>query len=462
MCGGVMSILLVACAASGGGPVWELRPYQVQVLVGVAERPELPAELPAALAGRLAERIRALQGGAWEATVAPAPPALRQAMAASIEGVTAAALPESPRGVDKFMLVEVSAAPDSYRVAAREFDVATGLWSATVVRPVRQLEKLPQQSLAAIFRAFAPLARLSDVNDRRVMLRLRAAWLASRDPAAAPVRPGDLFRLAARGIAPQAAQGAAPIPWTFCTVEEVAEEEEMRGRLETGLREPLPARWESALEVLALGVVPPERPSVLSLKSTAQPPQALAGYEIYAAPSAAERPQLLGCTDDRGSLSVAPARDHLLQILLVKHGDEWLARLPMVAGLEPQLTVALAHDGSRVALQECLAGVRDAALDLAARRAMLAGRLQARMAAGQLAEAEQLLKELRQLPSAQEMIAARVRELKKGLPSDAEFQGKIDAALGQMQRVLAAQLDAKAIDQLAAQLQKMQGKGKKR
>jgi hypothetical protein len=462
-----MAMLLVACAAAADaadaprGPVWELRPYRTEVFVGVVGRPELPVELPAALADCLAERIRAIQGGAWDATVAAAPPALQQAMAASLEGVTAAALPGKSPDVDKFMLVEVSPAAEGYQVAAREFDVATGLWSATVARPVRQLGKLPEESLSAIFRAFAPLARLSVVSDHRVTLRLRAGWLKPRDAEAAPVRPGDVFRLVARGVGAPAAQGAAPIPWTFCTVEEVGEEG-LRGRLETGLREPLPPRWESALEVLALGVAPPERPSVLSLKSTAQPPQALAGYDVYAAASAAERPELLGRTDSRGSLRVPPARDHLLQILLVRHGDQWLARLPMVAGLEPQLTLALAPDDRGVALQECLAGVRDAAVDLAARRALLAGRVKARIAAGQFAEAEPLLKELRKLPSAQDLVASRAAAAKKDLPDDAATQGKIDAALAELARVLATQLDSKAIDQLAAELQKARLKGKRR
>ncbi len=465
---GVMAIFLLAWAAAAScaaaadaarGPVWELRPYRVQVLVGVAGRPELPAALPAALADRLAERIRALEGGAWDVTVAPASPALRQAMAASLVGVAAAALPADPPGTDKFMLVLVSAAPDGYQVAAREFDVATGLWSATVVRPARQLGKLPDESLSAILRAFAPLARLSDVKDGRVMLRLRAGWLRPRDAEA--VRAGDAFRLVARGVGAQAAPDARPIPWTFCTVEEVAEEA-LRGRLETGLREPLPPRWENALEVLALGVVPSERPSVLSLKSTAQPPQALAGYEVYAAGPAAGRPVLLGRTDARGSLSIAPAPDRLVQILLVKHGNQWLARLPMVTGLEPQLAAAVAQDDDSVALQAALAGVRDAAVDLTARRAMLLGRLKARMAAGQLAEAEQLLKELRQLPGAKDFIASRAGELKKDLPGDAATQAKLDAALGELERVLAAQFDAKAIDELAAQLHKGQRKAKKR
>ena len=316
---GSLPILILAAAALARGPVaaaaaeppvWELRPYRIQVLVGVASRPELAARWPAALAARLTERILALQGAAWDATVAPAPPALQQAMAASLAGVTADALPKDSLDADKVMLVQVSAvaAGGGYQVAAREFDTATGLWSAVVVRPVRQLSKLPDLALAAIFQAFAPLARVSAVDGHRVVLRLRASALKPHDPELAPVRPGAVFRLAARKVAGQdAAKPAVAIPWTFCTVEEVAEEE-LRGRLETGLRDPLPERWETAIEVLALGVVPPRQATVLTLNSTSQPPQPLAGYDIYASPAAAEEPVLLGRTDRRGSLRGAGGR----------------------------------------------------------------------------------------------------------------------------------------------------------
>ncbi len=52
-------------AGAAERPVWELRPYRVQVLVAIAVRPELAGQSPAALAGRLAERVRALQSRAW-------------------------------------------------------------------------------------------------------------------------------------------------------------------------------------------------------------------------------------------------------------------------------------------------------------------------------------------------------------------------------------------------------------
>ena len=83
----------------------------------------------------------------------------------------------------------------------------------------------------------------------------------------------------------------------------------------------------------------------------------------------------------------------------------------------------------RIELEGLFAGVRDAAVDLAARREMLLGRLKARIAAGRLDEAKPLLKELRRLPSAQDLVALRASELKKDLSGTAASQAKIDAVL---------------------------------
>ena len=448
-----------AAAGASGQPVWELRPYRIQIFLGFAARPEFGGQLPATLAGRLAERTASLQGGAWNVTAVPAPEALQQAMSASLAGVTAEVLPKEALQADKVMLVEVSAAGGGYQVAARELDVATGLWSALVARPFAHLLKLPDACSAAVFEAFAPLARLSALKDRQVVLRLRASALKPRDPALAPVKPGGVFRLVALPVAAeggagegQAAPRATPIPWSFCTVEEIAQDE-LRGRLETGLQDPLPDRWETSLEVLALAVVPPRRPTILTLKASAPPSLPLPGYEVYASPPGAASPVLLGRTDRQGSLQVPPA-DHLLQIVLVRHGDQWLVRLPMVPGLEPRLSAAVAHNDHRIELDGRVAALRDAVVDLAARRQMLLGRAKARIAAKQLAEAEQAIKQLRELPAAaEELVASRIAEAKKDLSGDAASLARLDAVQADYQQALAAQFDAKEIDELAAQLE---------
>jgi hypothetical protein len=249
----------------------------------------------------------------------------------------------------------------------------------------------------------------------------------------------------------QAAAHAAAIPWTFCTVEEVAQDE-LHGRLESGLQELLPERWQTSLEVLALGVVRPRRPTLLILKAAAAPSQPLEGYEVYASPPGQANPLLLGRTDRLGSISLAPV-EHLLQIVLVRHGDQWLARLPIVPGLEGQLSAAVARNEHGVELDALAASVRDALVDLAARRQMLLGRVKARIAAKQVAEAQQAIKQLRELPAAEDLVTTRFADAKKDLSGDTAALARLDALLAELQQAVAAQFDAKEIDDLAAQLE---------
>ena len=55
----------------------------------------------------------------------------------------------------------------------------------------------------------------------------------------------------------------------------------------------------------------------------------------------------------------------------------------------------------------------------------------------------------------------RASELKKNLAGTAASQAKIDAGLREFQKVLDSQLDAKAMDKLAVQLEKPPPKPKK-
>jgi hypothetical protein len=440
------ALALLASASAAEPPIWELRPYRVRVLVDVAARPEFTASL----APWLAARIETLQGGAWDAGVTGADESLRRAWAATSDGTLALEspppLPKDALVADKVMLLRVTAADNGYHIAAREFDVLTGLWSATVARPVRQFEKVPDAALETLFQAFAPLARVSAVKDSRVVLRLRAAGLKPRQ---APVAAGTVFRLATRsayGEDPK--RPAKPIPWTFCTVEEV-DAEVLRGRLESGLRDPLAGDWETTLEVIALAVPRPAESTLLTLQAAAAAP--LAGYDVLVSDAPAKAPVLLGRTDRQGTLRVPPG-SATLRILSVRHGDEWLCRLPIVPGMEPRLTVSLAADEHGIDRAMFVAGVRDAAVDLAAQRDVLLSRLRACVAAKRREEAEQVAQELRQLPGVEEVFKARRAELAKDAPADRASQEKIEAAVKDLQKTLDAGLHAKTIDRLLGQL----------
>ena len=460
-------------------PVWELRPYRVQVFVEIDGLPELDAGSARMLADRLAERIEAIRGGAWTTTVSPVENKLKQAMfsehfnndatylgsglgSRAAETVilphhlayTTAKLPTCDlANVDKIILLLVSATADGYQTSAREYDVATELWNASVTRPVQQSAKIADAALDTLLQAAAPLARVSSVRGNRITLRLRAAALNPSNSELALATPGSVFRLVAHPIS-ENAKTCLPmsIPWTFCTVEEVTREE-LRCRLETGLLDPLAGRWDSSIEVLALAVVPSRQPSTLVLTSTSTSSLPLIGYDIYRASSEKKPPVFVGRTDRQGMLNIAPSDDPL-QILLVKHGDQWLGRLPLVVGLMPQYAMVLHDDPQNIAFEALHTRVQDAAVDNAALREMLLGRLKKRIELQQFNAAEQLLRELRQLPTERECVKSAAAESREIAADNPALQAKIDAILTEAQTALASQSDAKMLDELAEQIRK--------
>jgi len=458
-CGAAALTALIACtrpAAADEQQVWELTPYRIQLIVAFARGAELTPQLQADLRAYLAERIDALQGAAWDVAIVPAARSLQPTMTTAIESITVASLPEESLKFDKVMLLAVSPSAGGYQATAREFDVRTATWSTPVSRPVRQLFKLRDAALTAVFRAFAPLAKISGVRDGQAVLRLRAAALPPRDRDLKPVQPGDVFLPVVR----RAGNERLPdrilrIPWTFCTVEEITPEE-VRCRLDSGLRSPLEGRRSAHVEVLALGVSAPQRPTTLVLQSAAEPPQAISGYDVYVARAGAQQPAFLGRTDRQGQLLVPPV-EKPLRVLLVRYGSEQVARLPLVPGLQPRLVATLPHDERRIEVEEFFSGLEDDLIDLAARRAFLLNGAQARLQSRQFGQAEQFLAELRKLPEGSEFVRSRAQELAKGVSADPALQSRLEARLAEMQEVLAAQNDRKALDQLAEQLRKSRG-----
>jgi len=455
-------------------PVWELQPYRVQLFVEIAGLPEFDAGATRMLADRLAERMEAHRGGSWIVKVSPREGVLQQAVFSEyfnnhadstawgvslrsrphhLNYTAAKAPPCDFAELDKILLLTVSSAPEGYQIAAREYDVATELWSTAVVLPLRRFSRISDAALDAIFQASAALARVSSVHGNHVTLRLRAAALNPTSGDLALAKPGSIFRLIARPRVedPHNCVRIA-MPATFCVVEEVTREE-LRCRLETGLHDPLPNRWDAACEVLALGVVPSKQPTTLALASKDTPSRPLVGYDIYQASSDKKPPVFLGRTDQQGLFCVVSAREPL-QILLIRHGDQWLARLPLAAGLMPRFELSLQDDPQRIVLDTIRSQVYSAAVENAAQREMLMVRLKKRVEQRQFNAADQLLRELRQLPSDRECIKTAAAAFREETTNNPALQAKIDAILTEAQTAMSSQSDAKALDDMAEQIRK--------
>jgi len=438
-------IVFVVCAlllsanfpppAAWGQSVWPLMPYEVRIEVAVD--PQLPGgrELERNLCLALATRIETVIGAAWNAVVEPAAAPLHGALYRGLKELQPAQLSSTPEKLDKLLLLAVERTPEGMSVVARDYDVRTRTLSAAVAHPVWQVGELLHASLDALLSAFAPLGRVERIEKDEVVLRLKASGLPLSDRRLALVREGDVFRpIIRRNDQEGNFRAATPAPWSFFMVSKISPEE-TRCRLHTGMRSALVTRGRGRVESLALRVVPPEGATVLRLISRTEPKQPLAGYEVYARVPGGKTAILLGRTDEQGCFTVN-SDGHLLRVLLVKNGTEPLARLPVVPGLERELTAEIINDDLRLRAEGFITGLQEELVDLVARRAILLFRLRARLEEGKIEEARKLLDELQRLPDAPRFYARINREQERLMTTDHIVQRKIELLLNDTRQLI--------------------------
>ena len=329
--------------------------------------------------------------------------------------------------------------------------------------PVWQSGKLRDAAFRAVWQAFSPLAQIVSVEKKVVTLRLRATGLlpeAARDRSVVAVAPGDVFQPVIRHNDRYGQlRGVNPIAWTFLAVEEVAE----RGltcQLHTGLRTPLSGRRRGQYEQLALAVVPTDKTTRLILQSRTEPNQVLPGYDVYSHPPDSKTTELIGRTDREGSVVVRPG-EHTLRVLLVKHGGEFLARLPLVPGMQAEATAQIANDDQRLEAEGFITGLQEELIDLVTRREVLLAQIKKRMEKKELDEAAKLVRQLQGLESREDFDLYLAEEQKKVFSSDRLIQAKIDQMFRKTRELVNEYLDPKVIDQLDRQVrnaQKQRGK----
>jgi hypothetical protein len=424
----------------------------VQVFVALEPQPPLTPRLQSALCNTLSARIDAVLGAAWNTEVTPPPPQLYRDMVRGLAELRPDQLPLPPPHVDKVLLVAVTAAADGMTVTARDFDCRTHVLNTAVTRPVWQTGALEETTLSALLAAFAPLARIECLEkDNAAVLRPKAIGLPLGDRKLALLHQGDVLQPIVRYNDRQNNfRRAAPAPWSFCVVETITPEE-ARARVYSGMRAAMVVKGRGRVESLALRVVPPSGPTMLLLKSRTEPKEPLGGYEVYSHPPGGKSPTLLGLTDRQGRLLLPPDRA-LLRVLLVKSGNDLLARLPVVPGLEPQLTAELANHDRRLEAEGFLFGLQEELVDLVARRTILMALVRMRIEAGQFDQAAEKMDELNRLPKALQFTMRITREQERLASPDVAIQKKIDAMLADTRQLIDKHLGSDEIEALDRQL----------
>lgn len=451
--------LLLDASQLAAQPTWEYSPYRIVVWFAAEEGPELSASLRSQIRETVQDRALVDAGAAWDLRVRECPPALRQEVLRRMDQLTVEDIDRTEsarlRVDDKLIVLGVHAEAAGYRIQARELDSRTRTWQPQVTHRVLQPHRVAETAFQAVLDAFAPLVRIEQVRGRDVQVRVRAAGLIldSQNPAHIPanaiLRP--VIRRNDRTGEPVDG-GVMFIPWTFLVVQQ-QDGHLLECLAHSGVYSLLAVRASVRLQKYALWIQPPGEESTVQIvrRGDGTP---LPGYAIYRQNPQTEETTRLGQTDWRGKL-VVPREDLLLQVLYVRNGGRLLARLPIIPGLEEELTAEVRDDNRRLEAEGYVRGIQNLVMDLVARRELYISRFRRHLRAEEFDQARALLEEFDALPNRSDLARELVQQgqrFSSSELSDRREQAQIDQLFKETQELLSRFLDPGTGRELAAEL----------
>jgi len=435
-------LLIATCPATVlAQAAWEYTPYQAIVWLALEPVPQLPPTIIASLGDSVASRTRAMWAGVLHVQVEAPPAALQSFLLSDLDSITADAVAAGASRealeADKLYLTAVTPRAGAIALRVREHDCRTRQLGPVVERTCATIDELALALCDALTECFTPLARIEQADDRTLVARLRAAGLIENPASPALVEPGMVLRPVIRrndrtGL--PAKGGIQPIPWSFLTVEKRLNAL-LECTLRSGYRAAIPALGGARIERLALLVRPRHEATTLVLRSRSDAEKPLVGYEVHRRLKDGDKTELLGITDNRGSLAVPPG-DGSLETLVVKNGRQLLARLPLVPGYEQTLTASIVDDEGRLAAEGFVEALSSRVLDLVARREILAARIRARVKDGKTDDAQRLLDEFRRLETRADLNRELDRFRQQVATNDKQTQQRIDKVFADAQKLL--------------------------
>lgn len=442
----------VPVSAADEPPSWELTPYRVHLSLHVDSTTKLSPAFAQSFTADVTARLKAAVGGAWNLTVEPAGGDHAHAAAGKAKAKTpdqqkpaVTGEPSDYRGGDKALSLTASRTQQGFRLQASELDELTGLRNAPVARECSGADALAREATSALLAAFAPLARIESVQGNAARLRLKAAALYPRETAQALAAPGMAFRpvlMKSDSRGKLATRSAEVIPWTYLVPTGTAggsTSQRIDCNMVTGLEGSVLPDYHPHRQRLALGVARSSGSTKLKIVTNDGKNTPQEGYEVIEETTTDDGQSTVtvrvGASGTDGSVVVPPGSE-AVRMLVVRHGDIALARLPLAPGLANEVTLPLPPAGRRVAIATALAGLEDDLVDRLARQEVFGQRIAAATTDGDTAAADKLRGELRNLPGAT-AFTARLAEQETALAdADATAQKLLTPKVATLKKVI--------------------------
>ena len=467
-------VLLIGANFLCAQATWEYSPYRVQAWIAVERSPLLSSKLVEELGPALTTGTWAAAEYGWQLSVEAAPGPLQSELLQRMDSLTFEALLDAngkTPACDKLFLIAVREHDSELEATVREWDLPTRVGGETVRLRTFQPEVLPELVLKGVLDAFRPLVKIERVEGKNIVARLRAGGLITSEDSPLKLNPGALLHPVIR----RNQRNGEPLPngiltpaWTYLETKS-RENSVLQCSLQTGFAGVVPAKGGPRVERLALAVkrnypstlitilsrkdsVPADANASKRAKAVSRP---LADYEIYAKEPGSENTISLGLTDWQGRVRLEQD-EHALRLLYVRNGSQFLARLPVVVGHLPELSIEVFDDDPRLYAETKIRSLQSRMMDIVVRREILTARLRAGIKKGAFEEANKLLAEFRALPQRMQL----QRELEDERLRMANVPGltgkRISALFVEGNRLLTKFLDPDTANQLAKELAEAQ------
>jgi hypothetical protein len=454
-----LTALLVCLAFAGSAAAietkdWQLSPYRVHVTIAVDAELRPQPDLVNAIQQSLKERIDLVIAPLWLAELSVAEDSSARRQCFEPREIPWESLTPELKELDKLLWMGVRVTPRGYKLTAREFDVYTRRWGTARERIVAQTTYLEQCCFDLLADVFTPLALIEPIadNDAQVQLLFRGAGLPRRDGSQSFAIPGEAFQPLLRRTDRTGRlieNGVIPVPWTYLTL--TGEGGNALADVHTGARRPF-AMKRGRVEQLAIALRYPPGMARVRFHARRDETQGLAGYEVYRAAKQGS-PEYIGVTDRNGEISVPPADDGGVSMILLRSEGQLLAKAPVPSGSGPLLETPIAEDMARLRAQSEARVVREQLVDVVARRAIMIARIRSLLEKNRLDDAKKLMAELDMLPTSS-VFSRAIDAAAKRTPEtgDPMVQRSIERMFTTTQDLLGKFLDRRPIIDLQSQV----------
>lgn len=400
-----------AGASAPAKPAVEVRPYDVEVTLALAESPRLGLDFQRSLLREVRTLADRNVGPMWNLKIADSS-WLTPRNRSSVERLTIPRMKDRSKegDFDKIYPVTVELIGSQYVISGREWCRESELLS-----PVKSVTTLDRKQVATeVFRLLQSLFRsvthIDDGSDTTARMKIRAGEFWPADPAFSQVADNSIFVPFTRNYGRDRSLRAIQfVPWTYLAPTTVARSR-LDCRVDTGVRVKFAPKKRVEWRALTLKVTLKETElTVQPQRKTAKP---LVGYMLAVydefpkdppkkpatesplggpttegdkkpavAETAAADPgptPLLMRTDRDGHVFVPAKPEKPLQWVFIRSGKELLTKFPMVAGAEAKMTASCPDDTLRLDVEGQIALLEGELVDVIAKRAVTVAMIKAR------------------------------------------------------------------------------------